>query len=179
MFLPCFPEALGKTGNKRTLCKNTETNPYSIRPTGFFYIVPSGLYRFSLTNPYSIRPTIKFRTKKSLGTMHNNAHYTNNTTKFLNNTRQNYINNNTIQKHYHDKQRHNTTKGIQHMATTSPKSTIITLRLSHELHNLCKTVADKEEIPVSYVIRRAIKAGLKIETKPEVKSPEVKMPDWE
>jgi predicted transcriptional regulator len=70
-------------------------------------------------------------------------------------------------------------KDIQHMATTTLKSTVITLRLSHELHNSCKTVADKEEIPVSYVIRRAIKAGLKAETKPQVKSTEVEMPEWE
>ena len=59
------------------------------------------------------------------------------------------------------------------------KTTIITLRLSQELHNLCKAQADKEEIPVSYVIRRAIKAGLKTETKPQVKSTEVEMPEWE
>jgi predicted transcriptional regulator len=66
------------------------------------------------------------------------------------------------------------------MATTTPKSTIITLRLSHELHNLCKAQADKEEIPVSYVIRRAIRAGLKAETKPVPKSTETTLPeDWE
>lgn len=65
------------------------------------------------------------------------------------------------------------------MATTTPKSTIITLRLSHELHDLCKAVADKEEIPVSYVIRRAIKKGLNTESKPVVKSTEVEMPEWE
>jgi predicted transcriptional regulator len=70
-------------------------------------------------------------------------------------------------------------KEIQRMASTSPKSTVITLRLSQDLHGLCKAQADKEEIPVSYVIRRAIRAGLKAETKPVPKSTEVEMPDWE
>jgi predicted transcriptional regulator len=70
-------------------------------------------------------------------------------------------------------------KGLQHMANTSPKSTVITLRLSQDLHSLCKAQADKEEIPVSYVIRRAIKKGLNMETKPAIKSTEVEMPEWE
>ena len=65
------------------------------------------------------------------------------------------------------------------MSTTTQKSTILTLRLPHELYAQCKTVADKEEIPVSYVIRRAIRAGLKLDQKPQVKSTEVELPDWE
>jgi hypothetical protein len=75
MFLPCFPEALGKTGNFRTISKNTKQHPHRIKLTGLFCIVPSGLYRFSPTNPYSISPPIKFQIKKSLRTMHNKALY--------------------------------------------------------------------------------------------------------
>ena len=65
------------------------------------------------------------------------------------------------------------------MTQATQKSTILTLRLSHELYAQCKTIADKEEIPVSYVIRRAIKAGLNQGQKPQVKSTEVELPDWE
>lgn len=65
------------------------------------------------------------------------------------------------------------------MSTSTQKSTIITLRLSLELYGQCKAVADKEEIPLSYVIRRAIKKGLNAESKPVPKSTEVEMPEWE
>jgi predicted DNA binding CopG/RHH family protein len=65
------------------------------------------------------------------------------------------------------------------MSQNNPKTTVITLRISTDLLETIRAQANKEELPMSYIIRRAIKAGLKLETKPEVKSTEVKMPDWE
>jgi predicted DNA binding CopG/RHH family protein len=68
------------------------------------------------------------------------------------------------------------------MSTTiqsSPKTTVITLRLDTKLLEAIRAQANKEEIPMSYVIRKAIKTGLHAENKPHVKSSEVEMPDWE
>ena len=39
-------------------------------------------------------------------------------------------------------------------------STVITLRIKTDLYNEVKAVAEKEDIPASFVIRRAIKRGL-------------------
>jgi predicted transcriptional regulator len=40
------------------------------------------------------------------------------------------------------------------------KSTPITLRLDTELYNVLQDIAKREEIPASYVIRRALRKGL-------------------
>jgi predicted DNA binding CopG/RHH family protein len=182
MFLLVFQRVSGKTRNFRTLCKNAPREPYRIRPTGFFCIVPAGLYRFSPTNPYRIRPTIKFRTKKAPGTIRNEAHYNDSQNKHnikISNTTtvttKNYV---TIPEQYNELHL-NRYKGIQTMAQNSPKTTVITLRLDTKLLEAIRTEANKEELPMSYIIRRAIKAGLNIPTKPMPKSTEVEMPDWE
>lgn len=65
------------------------------------------------------------------------------------------------------------------MAQNSPKTTVITLRLSTDLLQTIRDHANKEELPMSYIIRKAIKTGLSIPAKPQVKSTEVEMPDWE
>lgn len=39
-------------------------------------------------------------------------------------------------------------------------STVVTLRVNTDLYNVIKAVAEKEDIPASFVIRRAIKRGL-------------------
>jgi predicted DNA binding CopG/RHH family protein len=68
------------------------------------------------------------------------------------------------------------------MTTTvksNPKTTVITLRLDTKLLESIRTEANKEELPMSYIIRRAIKAGLHTDAKPVPKSTEVEMPDWE
>ena len=74
-------------------------------------------------------------------------------------------------------------KGLQRMTTTvqsSPKTTVITLRLDTKLLETIRSQANKEEIPMSYVIRKAIRTGLNAESKPVVKSTETTLPeDWE
>lgn len=68
------------------------------------------------------------------------------------------------------------------MSTTiqsSPKTTVITLRLDTKLLEAIRSQANKEELPMSYIIRKAIKTGLNAENKPVPKSTEVEMPDWE
>lgn len=65
------------------------------------------------------------------------------------------------------------------MSTTTPKTTVITLRIATDLLETIRAQANKEELPMSYVIRRAIKAGLVTTTKPVPKSTEVEMPEWE
>ena len=59
------------------------------------------------------------------------------------------------------------------------KTTVITLRIGTELLKTIREQANKEELPMSYVIRKAIKAGLNQGQKPVPKSTEVEMPDWE
>lgn len=39
-------------------------------------------------------------------------------------------------------------------------STIVTLRLSTEIYGVIRAIAEKDDIPVSFVIRRALKKGL-------------------
>ena len=68
------------------------------------------------------------------------------------------------------------------MTTTvqsSPKTTVITLRIATDLLETLRSQANKEEIPMSYIIRRALKKHLNAETKPVVKSTEVELPEWE
>ena len=66
------------------------------------------------------------------------------------------------------------------MSQNNPKTTVITLRISTDLLETIRAQANKEELPMSYIIRRAIKAGLKLETKPVPKSTETTLPeDWE
>jgi predicted transcriptional regulator len=60
------------------------------------------------------------------------------------------------------------------------KTTVITLRVSTELQNTIQAMAQKEEIPASYIIRRLIKAGLNAEGKHlagQVKTTQI--PEWE
>jgi len=45
---------------------------------------------------------------------------------------------------------------------TTPKSSVITLRLDTETYNVLQDIAKREEIPVSYVLRRALKKGLNL-----------------
>ena len=63
------------------------------------------------------------------------------------------------------------------MATT----TVITLRINTDLQEVIRTIAQNEEIPASYVIRRLIKAGLKAEGKlpATVKKTELSVEDWQ
>ena len=42
-------------------------------------------------------------------------------------------------------------------------STIVTLRLSTEIYGVIRAIAEKDDIPVSFVIRRALKKGLGIQ----------------
>lgn len=65
------------------------------------------------------------------------------------------------------------------MAQSNSKTTVITLRLDSKLLEAIREHANKEELPMSYIIRKAIKTGLNIPAKPVVKSTEVTMPDWE
>lgn len=46
------------------------------------------------------------------------------------------------------------------MATTSH---VVTLRLTTDIYNVIRNTAQKEDIPVSFVIRRALKKGLGIQ----------------
>lgn len=60
------------------------------------------------------------------------------------------------------------------------QTTVITLRVSTELQQMIQGMAQKEEIPASYIIRRLIKAGLNAEGKhlpAQVKTTE--LPEWE
>ena len=41
-------------------------------------------------------------------------------------------------------------------------STVVTLRISTDIYNVVREIAEKEDIPASFVIRRAIKKGLGI-----------------
>jgi hypothetical protein len=62
------------------------------------------------------------------------------------------------------------------------KTTVITLRVSTELQNAIQAMAQKEEIPASYIIRRLIKAGLHAEGKHlggQVKTTNPTIPEWE
>ena len=65
------------------------------------------------------------------------------------------------------------------MTQNNPKTTVITLRLGTDLLKAIREQANKEELPMSYIIRKAIKTGLNIPAKPQVKSTEVEMPEWE
>jgi predicted DNA binding CopG/RHH family protein len=69
------------------------------------------------------------------------------------------------------------------MTTTiqsSPKTTVITLRITTDLLETLRSQANKEEIPMSYIIRRALKKHLNTEVKPVPKSTETTLPeDWE
>ena len=62
---------------------------------------------------------------------------------------------------------------------SNPKTTVITLRISTDLLKTIREQANKEELPMSYIIRKAIKAGLNAPAKPQVKSTEVELPEWE
>jgi predicted transcriptional regulator len=60
------------------------------------------------------------------------------------------------------------------------QTTVITLRVSTELQEQIKAIAQKEEIPASYIIRRLLKAGLVAEGKHhagQVKTTTI--PEWE
>lgn len=46
------------------------------------------------------------------------------------------------------------------MTQNLQKSTVYNLRLDAELYNAISTIAEREQIPLSFVIRRAIKKGL-------------------
>jgi response regulator of citrate/malate metabolism len=67
-------------------------------------------------------------------------------------------------------------KGIHSMT----KNTVVTLRIDEQLNNTIQSMAQKEEIPASYIIRRLIKAGLNAEGKhlpSQVKATQI--PEWE
>jgi predicted transcriptional regulator len=59
------------------------------------------------------------------------------------------------------------------------KTTVVTLRLNTDLQEVIRTIAQNEEIPASYVIRRLIKAGLKAEGKLPATVKTTQLPDWE
>ena len=61
---------------------------------------------------------------------------------------------------------------------TTPKNTVITLRLDTETYNVVHEMAKKEEIPVSYVLRRAIKKGLNLPILAKEQN-RLDLPDWE
>jgi predicted DNA binding CopG/RHH family protein len=65
------------------------------------------------------------------------------------------------------------------MAPNMTKTTVVTLRLDTNLLETIRAQANKEELPMSYIIRRAIKKSLETEIKPPAKSTDVSMPDWE
>jgi len=58
-------------------------------------------------------------------------------------------------------------------------TTVITLRVGSDLQEVIKAMAQKEEIPASYIIRRLIKAGLKAEGKLPTTVKTTELPDWE
>jgi antitoxin component of RelBE/YafQ-DinJ toxin-antitoxin module len=59
------------------------------------------------------------------------------------------------------------------------KTIVITLRIEEDTYNTCKAIAEKEEIPASYVIRRALKRGLNTESKHHIKNTAPTIPEWE
>ena len=62
------------------------------------------------------------------------------------------------------------------------QTTVITLRVGADLQETIRAMAQKEEIPASYIIRRLIKAGLSAEGKHhagQIKTTAPTMPDWE
>mgnify|MGYP003332777103 CR=1 FL=1 len=61
---------------------------------------------------------------------------------------------------------------------TTPKNTVITLRLDTETYNVVHAMAKKEEIPVSYVLRRALKKGLNLPVLAKEQD-RLALPDWE
>jgi predicted DNA binding CopG/RHH family protein len=65
------------------------------------------------------------------------------------------------------------------MSQSNSKTTVITLRLATDLLEALRAQANKEEIPMSYIIRKALKMQLNLSPKPATKSTEVTMPDWE
>jgi predicted transcriptional regulator len=58
------------------------------------------------------------------------------------------------------------------------KTAVLTLRLDTELMDLCKAIAKKEEVPVSIVIRRAIRKGLNA-TGLTSRTDGDQLPDWD
>jgi predicted transcriptional regulator len=58
------------------------------------------------------------------------------------------------------------------------KTAVLTLRLDTELMDLCKAIAKREEIPVSIVIRRAIRKGLNM-TGLTSRTDGDQLPDWD
>lgn len=58
------------------------------------------------------------------------------------------------------------------------KSEVITLRLDKELMEACKVIAKREEIPMSYVIRRALKKGLSYSASTKSED-DLSLPDWD
>jgi predicted transcriptional regulator len=58
------------------------------------------------------------------------------------------------------------------------KTAVLTLRLDTDLMDLCKAIAKREEIPVSIVIRRAIRKGLNT-TGLLPKTDGDQLPDWD
>jgi predicted transcriptional regulator len=58
------------------------------------------------------------------------------------------------------------------------KTAVLTLRLDTDLMDLCKAIAKKEEIPVSIVIRRAIRKGLNT-TGLTSRTDGDQLPDWD
>jgi predicted transcriptional regulator len=58
------------------------------------------------------------------------------------------------------------------------KTAVLTLRLDTELMDLCKAIAKREEIPVSIVIRRAIRKGLNA-TGLTSRTDGDQLPDWD
>jgi predicted DNA binding CopG/RHH family protein len=66
------------------------------------------------------------------------------------------------------------------MSPSNTKTTVITLRIATDLLETLRSQANKEEIPMSYIIRRALKSHLNAENKPVVKSTTTTLPeDWE
>jgi len=58
------------------------------------------------------------------------------------------------------------------------KTAVLTLRLDTELMDLCKAIAKKEEVPLSIVIRKAIRKGLNT-TGLIPKNDGDQLPDWD
>jgi predicted transcriptional regulator len=58
------------------------------------------------------------------------------------------------------------------------KTAVLTLRLDTDLMDLCKAIAKREEIPVSIVIRRAIRKGLNA-TGLTSRTDGDQLPDWD
>jgi predicted transcriptional regulator len=60
----------------------------------------------------------------------------------------------------------------------STKTEVITLRLDKEMMEALQAIAKAEEIPVSYVVRRALKKGVSYSVLPK-KDGDLTLPDWE